>query len=1151
MKKYFFLFYFLLAFFAGKTQTQNGFNYQAVVRRGSGQIIANQQVSFRITILQGDSLGITVYSEEFQPVTNAFGLVNLIIGTGNHDEFNLIDWSQGPYFIKVELDVEGGYNYTVSGISQLLSVPYALYAETSGIQDEKDPLFSSWDRSSGITISSSQITDFEKSDQLALQEVLDKVKDGVGLGPSGEYIRIDSAYYIRTAASSRIADSILDFQIKLHSDMILENKGEILEEKIARYKAIVSLTEKLEKEREELKQRINFLQNELDTTQIFAGLQKNGIYSANTSSNFIHSATSLNSADILLDKQVKLNSDNLKSEILNRETAIRNEEILRAEEDVSLMLKLKSDSTFFRNTTDEETAARIASDNSITAEMDADSIFLRDLLDTEVLERKNTIRDEETKRENADNTLQNELDNSQTGAGLSNDGSYLQNTTANYIKEAASLNDADVKLDIQVKANTDNLSTETTNRETAVSDEKTARKDADDALQNELDNSQTGAGLSNDGSYSQNTSANYIKEATSLNDADVKLDAQVKANTDNLSTETTNRETAVSDEKTVRKDADDALQNELDNSQTGAGLSNDGSYLQNTSANYIKEAASLNDADVKLDIQVKANTDNLATETTNRETAVSDEKTARKDADDALQNELDNSQTGAGLSNDGSYSQNTSANYIEEAASLNDADVKLDAQVKANTDNLATETTNRETAVSDEKTVRKDADDVLQNELDNSQTGAGLSNDGSYSQNTSANYIKEAASLNDADVKLDIQVKANTDNLATETTNRETAVSDEKTVRKDADDALQNELDNSQTGAGLSNDGSYLQNTLANYIKEAASLNDADVKLDAQVKANTDNLSTETTNRETAVSDEKTARKDADDALQNELDNSQTGAGLSNDGSYSQNTSANYIKEAASLNDADVKLDAQVKANTDNLSTETTNRETAVSDEKTARKDADDALQNELDNSQTGAGLSNDGSYLQNTSANYIKEASSLNDADVKLDAQVRVNETAIALNTSKVTNATHTGDVTGATELIIGADKVLDSHINWGTGDTQVSTNDIPEQTNLYYTEVRVSANTNVASNTSKLNATAGIATADKAVVLDASKNISGLNNVSASKVTSSNIQTDGYFYFGDSDADGTWRMKPSSEGLLFECKQSGNWVEKMTILK
>ena len=83
-------------------------------------------------------------------------------------------------------------------------------------------------------------------------------------------------------------------------------------------------------------------------------------------------------------------------------------------------------------------------------------------------------------------------------------------------------------------------------------------------------------------------------------------------------------------------------------------------------------------------------------------------------------------------------------------------------------------------------------------------------------------------------------------------------------------------------------------------------------------------------------------------------------------------------------------------------------------------------------------------------------------------DAEVTNNVTVVA-NTAKVTNATHTGDVAGATALTIGADKVNDTHIDWGTGANQVSTADVPENTNLYYTEARVTANASVTANTAK----------------------------------------------------------------------------------
>jgi hypothetical protein len=74
-----------------------------------------------------------VYTETFSPTSNAYGLVNIEIGSGNTtDDFSAIDWSAGPYFMETAVDVSGGTNYSVMGTSQLLSVPYALYAKTSG-----------------------------------------------------------------------------------------------------------------------------------------------------------------------------------------------------------------------------------------------------------------------------------------------------------------------------------------------------------------------------------------------------------------------------------------------------------------------------------------------------------------------------------------------------------------------------------------------------------------------------------------------------------------------------------------------------------------------------------------------------------------------------------------------------------------------------------------------------------------------------------------------------------------------------------------------------------------------------------------------------------------------------------------------------------
>lgn len=115
------------------TQAPEKISYQAIIRNSSNQLVTNQQVGIRISI-QKKTMGIppsyqNVYVETHTTTTNENGLVSLQIGTVNSSEFANIDWSNGEYYIKSETDPTGGTNYTISGTTQLLSVPYALNAK--------------------------------------------------------------------------------------------------------------------------------------------------------------------------------------------------------------------------------------------------------------------------------------------------------------------------------------------------------------------------------------------------------------------------------------------------------------------------------------------------------------------------------------------------------------------------------------------------------------------------------------------------------------------------------------------------------------------------------------------------------------------------------------------------------------------------------------------------------------------------------------------------------------------------------------------------------------------------------------------------------------------------------------------------------------
>lgn len=114
-------------------QAPEKMSYQAVVRDAGNALLISTGVGMQISILQGSTTGTAIYVETQSPTTNANGLVSLEIGNGTPTTgtFAAIDWSVGPYFIKTETDPTGGSTYTITGTSQLMSVPYALHANTA------------------------------------------------------------------------------------------------------------------------------------------------------------------------------------------------------------------------------------------------------------------------------------------------------------------------------------------------------------------------------------------------------------------------------------------------------------------------------------------------------------------------------------------------------------------------------------------------------------------------------------------------------------------------------------------------------------------------------------------------------------------------------------------------------------------------------------------------------------------------------------------------------------------------------------------------------------------------------------------------------------------------------------------------------------
>ncbi|MFM2395326.1 MAG: hypothetical protein RLZZ546_3309 [Bacteroidota bacterium] len=141
----------LLLIFAFQSFGQSNFNYQAVLRNTNGQLLKNQNVNVKISIIKGSANGTNIYSENQSLTTNENGLLNMTIGKGLNTSGSLenINLGSTDFFVKTEVDPNGGNNFTISGTSQLFAVPYALKAHTVdelpeiGLEDLKEVSFKS------------------------------------------------------------------------------------------------------------------------------------------------------------------------------------------------------------------------------------------------------------------------------------------------------------------------------------------------------------------------------------------------------------------------------------------------------------------------------------------------------------------------------------------------------------------------------------------------------------------------------------------------------------------------------------------------------------------------------------------------------------------------------------------------------------------------------------------------------------------------------------------------------------------------------------------------------------------------------------------------------------------------------------------------
>ena len=125
----------ILLFISSISFAQNGINYQGAATDSLGNKLENQPISLKTSILQGGIEDSASYSETHNTTTDQFGLFNVVIGLGEVliGNFDSIHWGADAHYLKVELDATGGTDYNLVSTTQMMSVPYALYAESANI----------------------------------------------------------------------------------------------------------------------------------------------------------------------------------------------------------------------------------------------------------------------------------------------------------------------------------------------------------------------------------------------------------------------------------------------------------------------------------------------------------------------------------------------------------------------------------------------------------------------------------------------------------------------------------------------------------------------------------------------------------------------------------------------------------------------------------------------------------------------------------------------------------------------------------------------------------------------------------------------------------------------------------------------------------
>jgi len=861
---------------------------------------------------------------------------------------------------------------------------------------------------------------------------------------------------------------------------------------------------------------ITNLQSELDASQTGAGLSSAGAYVAPTTSNYHDSATSLANADMKLDAQIKINADAVAAEITatNADVTSLTADIATNASSISNIIS-NVDAAALDSLT-EIVAAFQTADSTLTGNVASNLAAIQaEAVTARAAEGANAtaIASEIVNRGAADTALDTSLTAAFVAADIvvTNAASADATSKAN-AAQAAAIADSDAANvahmgDASLNGSvghtvTDRIATAKAAAITAaaadtdadVAVEVTARTNADSALQLQI--------TSNDGelsTHNTNIAANtaaitseastaraaesanataITSEATTARAAELVLTNGLAAEAVTARAAEVANATAISNETTARTNADTthtaniATNAGLIASNTAVGTANAASIasiLTNTDPAALDSlteiVADFQSADVTLQaIDTAATTDRALI------------RTQFATADASIQTELDATQVGAGLNANGSWTAHSGTNHIDGAGSMKAVGPLLDTQVKVNADAIAAEAVTARAAevanaalVTAEAATARAAEGVNaaaiasndtdltnhQTEIDAVETAVGLAGNGTFAQHSGTNYIDGGTTMKGVDALLDAAAKANADAITAEaSTARAAEVSNANAITSEATTARAAESANaaaaaanlveittSQAGAGLSAAGAYVAPTTSNYHDTASTLANADMKIDAALKAvDTAYLAADATLTTNLAAEATTARA----------------AEVAN--------AAAVVTEAAARAAADTALDARVTTNTTSIAFIESNVDAAALDSLTEIVAAFEAA----DSTLTGAVAANTSQVATNVTAIATNATAVTTEATARAaadSAQDVVIATKLALAGGTMAGAIAMGSnqITGLANPALAGDAVNKGWLDTQLANTDISNNDTDDlsegSTNLYFTNARARA--------------------------------------------------------------------------------------------